>query len=43
MPDAPLSLEDVLGREDINNLLGRHPNVLRQHFKLWLTEAWGWN
>jgi hypothetical protein len=39
MPDAPLSLEDVLGREDINNLLGRHPNVLRQHFKLWLTDT----
>jgi len=39
MPDARLVAEDVLGREDINNLLGRHPNVLRQHFKLWLTDT----
>ena len=39
MPDARLAAEDVLGREDINNLLGRHPHVLRQHFKLWLTDT----
>jgi hypothetical protein len=39
LPGAPLVREDVLGREDINNLLGRHPNVLRQHFKLWLTHT----
>lgn len=39
MPQAPLAREDVLGREDLNNLLGRHPDVLRQHFKLWLTDA----
>ena len=39
MPDAALSREDVLGREDINNLLERQPKVLRQHFKLWLTHV----
>ncbi|CAD5109983.1 nSTAND3 domain-containing NTPase [Zestomonas carbonaria] len=39
MPNAPLTREDVLGREDINNLLERHPKVLRQHFKLWLTHT----
>lgn len=39
MPDAQLVVEDVLGREDINNLLGRHSHVLRQHFKLWLTDT----
>lgn len=39
MPDAPLVRDDVLGREDLNNLLGRHPEVLRQHFKLWLTHT----
>lgn len=39
LPDAPLSRMDVLGREDINNLLERHPRVLRQHFKLWLTHT----
>src|SRR4030095_1472497 len=39
MPNAPLAVEDVLGRDDLNNLLGRHPGVLRQHFKLCLTET----
>ena len=39
MPDARLVVADVLGREDINNLLGRHPQILRQHFKLWLTDT----
>lgn len=29
-------LEDILGREDLNNYLTRHPNVERRHFKLWL-------
>jgi len=28
---------DIYGREDINNLLGQHPTLERQHFKLWLT------
>ena len=39
MPSAPISIGDVIGREDLNNLLGKHPHVLRQHFKLWLTSA----
>jgi hypothetical protein len=28
---------DIFGREDLNNLLGRHRNVERNHVKLWLT------
>lgn len=39
MPSTPLTRDDVLGREDINNLLERNPKVLRQHFKLWLTHT----
>jgi hypothetical protein len=36
---APYCLEpsDILGREDLNNLLGQHPDIERRHFKLWLT------
>lgn len=30
---------DVFGREDLNNLLGLHPKVERQHHKLWLTSV----
>ena len=32
-----LRLSDVLGREDLNNLLGLYPEVERRHIKLWLT------
>ncbi|PUE12788.1 restriction endonuclease [Limnohabitans sp. T6-20] len=39
MPSTPVSAGDVIGREDLNNYLGRHPHVLRQHFKLWLTST----
>ena len=39
MPSAPLSVGDVIGREDLNNFLGKHSHVLRQHFKLWLTST----
>jgi uncharacterized protein YutE (UPF0331/DUF86 family) len=39
MPSAPISVGDVIGRDDLNNLLGKHPHVLRQHFKLWLTNT----
>lgn len=39
MPSTPVSAGDVIGREDLNNFLGRHPRVLRQHFKLWLTST----
>lgn len=34
-----LGTSDILGRDDINNLLGDFPEVERQHFKLWLTSA----
>src|SRR5664280_148769 len=34
-----LSLSDILGREDLNNLLGRHPLVEQLHFKLWLSST----
>src|SRR5207244_4291790 len=30
-------ISDILGREDLNNLLGQHEDVERKHFKLWLT------
>lgn len=39
MPSAPLCVSDVIGREDLNNLLSKHPHILSQHFKLWLTSA----
>lgn len=39
MPSTPVCAEDVIGREDLNNFLGLHPHVLRQHFKLWLTST----
>jgi len=39
MPSTPVSAGDVIGREDLNNFLGIHPQVLRQHFKLWLTST----
>jgi Restriction endonuclease len=32
-----LATSDIFGREDLNNLLGKHPGVERKHFKLWLT------
>jgi len=34
-----LATEDILGRDDLNNLLTQHPEVERQHYKLWLTRA----
>jgi len=37
--NAPLRLEDIFGRADLNNLLGRHPEVERKHFKLWLAST----
>jgi hypothetical protein len=39
MPDTPLDVDDILGLEDLNNLLGRHADVERQHFKLWLSST----
>ena len=31
--------QDVIGGDDCNNLLSRHPEVEREHFKLWLTST----
>ncbi|WP_271595883.1 restriction endonuclease [Bradyrhizobium sp. CCBAU 25360] len=31
-----LAIGDVLGQEDLNNFLGRHPEVEHRHYKLWL-------
>ncbi|MHC2519027.1 nSTAND3 domain-containing NTPase [Bradyrhizobium diazoefficiens] len=31
-----LAISDVLGQDDLNNLLGRHPEVEHRHYKLWL-------
>lgn len=39
LPNAPLAEEDILGPEDLNNLLHRHPGVERDHFKLWLASS----
>ena len=39
MPSAPLEVADILGQEDLNNLLERHPEVTHQHFKLWLNST----
>jgi hypothetical protein len=32
-----LRYEDILGKDDINNLLNQHDDIERKHFKLWLT------
>ena len=31
-----LTPSDVIGREDINNLLGQHEEIEGKHYKLWL-------
>ena len=31
--------DDVFGRDDVNNLLGLHQEIERDHFKLWLTSS----
>lgn len=31
-----LAVADVLGQEDLNNLLGRHGDIEQKHYKLWL-------
>ncbi|OQS30432.1 restriction endonuclease [Chromobacterium violaceum] len=31
-----LAIGDILGPDDLNNLLGLHPKVEHQHYKLWL-------
>lgn len=30
---------DILGRDDINNLLDKHPDVEKQYYKLWLSST----
>ena len=30
---------DILGREDLNNLLGKFPEIERKNFKLWMSSA----
>lgn len=37
MAPVPLVPPDVLGQEDLNNLLRSHDMVERQHYKLWLS------
>ncbi|MYE06537.1 MAG: hypothetical protein F4Y04_04835 [Chloroflexi bacterium] len=34
-----LSPADVLGAEDLNNLLALHPEIEKRHFKLWLASS----
>jgi MoxR-like ATPase len=34
-----LNPADILGPEDLNDLLGQHPNVEKQHFKLWISST----
>jgi KaiC/GvpD/RAD55 family RecA-like ATPase len=36
---APLAAPDIFGREDLNNFLGRHKDLERKHFKLWLAST----
>lgn len=31
-----VSTEDILGRDDLNNLLGQYPDVEKKYYKLWL-------
>lgn len=34
-----LSTDDIMGANDLNNLLGRHPGIEKKHFKLWLSST----
>jgi len=34
-----LSPEDILGREDLNDVLAKHPDVERRHYKLWIASS----
>lgn len=33
------SPEDILGREDLNDILAKHPNIERRHYKLWIASS----
>ena len=39
MPNTPLSTADIIGLEELNNLLSKHPAIEKNHFKLWLTST----
>ncbi|MER9625025.1 hypothetical protein NKI98_26910 [Mesorhizobium sp. M0222] len=39
MDGVPLVANDIIGLEDLNNLLRQHPDIERQHFKLWLSST----
>lgn len=34
-----LASEDIVGKDDLNNLLSVHEDIERKHFKLWLTSS----
>ena len=34
-----LNTEDILGKDDLNNLLGLHPEIEKQYYKLWLSST----
>lgn len=34
-----LSTNDIYGKDDLNNLLGKFPKIEQQHFKLWLAST----
>ena len=34
-----LYLKDILGKKDINNLLGKYPDIEKNHYKLWLNST----
>ena len=33
------STQDIIGKDDLNNLLGKHPNIEKKYYKLWLTST----
>jgi len=38
-PTLPVELVDIIGLEDMNRLLARHPEVEKRHIKLWLAST----
>ena len=34
-----LDTADILGRDDLNNLLGQHPDIEKKYYKLWLSST----
>lgn len=34
-----MSTGDIIGGDDLNNLLGKHPHIEKQHYKLWLAST----